>query len=51
MGGKGGKWQDKQNRCSRILNLIALTYVLVDDKDATFARIVGKVCDKGKWQP
>ena len=30
---------------------ITLTYVLVDDEDATFARIVGKTCKKRKRQP
>ena len=36
---------------SMIIKKIALTYVLVDDKDATFARIVGRICDEIKQQP
>ena len=28
-----------------------MTYVLVDDEDAMFARIVGKICNKRKQQP
>ena len=49
--GSGGKRQDRQNSSSKIINESHLPFVLVDDKDATFAHNDGKICDKGKQQP
>ena len=40
---------DKINKIGVVnYQLIAPTFVLVDDEDTTFARIVGKICDKRK---